>query len=543
MGLWFRFWDRRRFLDIFDLMFGSDRARGGARRGVTGVALCAEQVVKALLFAAGDVEGLSGFGFTEQGFHLAALGAFFEIGAAEIGSLLLDGSNVLAKDGGGAAGGSGFDESGDAVGGGTGLRTERDRFPAPAFSRMRGLQRGAQPMQCGGGCIERGAALFLFEGAQMKQAREAIVGGHWLDLGRERGEAAERDGEAHVLRGILREKGAKRGAGAEGAIEFGIGSGLVSADADQVFRARVGGHEPAQAGCLVEVRRLGYGGHEPADGIEYGDGRIPALGSERAGENHVAVEKRAHGIDQRILLVVAFHQHGVEGGDGAAMEFAGALDEAGKAGEDRRRVSLGGWRLAGGEADFARSHGKAGERVQHQENVPAARRKVFRDRGGGKGGAKAQKRRLIGGGDKDDGAREAFRAERVFKEIAHLAAALADQAYDGDICLGVAGHHADQRAFADTGAAEDADTLAAAHGEKRIDGADAGAERRLDRGAIERGANPGFERTRRKGLERRAAVNGLTQGIEDAPEKRIAGCDGGKDTERGDGVTIADAFA
>ena len=45
-----------------------------------------------------------------------------------------------------------------------------------------------------------------------------------------------------------------------------------------------------------------------------------ALGSKAAIEHDVAVEQRAGGVDQRIVFVVAFHQHGVEGGDGAGTE-------------------------------------------------------------------------------------------------------------------------------------------------------------------------------------------------------------------------------
>ncbi len=79
------------------------------------------------------------------------------------------------------------------------------------------------------------------------------------------------------------------------------------------------------------------------------------------------------------------------------------------------------------------------------------------------------------------GASQALGAEVVLEEAAHLAAALADQRDHDDVGRGAARHHAEQRALADAAAAEDADALAAAAGQQRVDGAHAGAERRRDR--------------------------------------------------------------
>jgi hypothetical protein len=55
------------------------------------------------------------------------------------------------------------------------------------------------------------------------------------------------------------------------------------------------------------------------------------------------------------------------------------------------------------------------------------------------------------------------------QKLAHLAAALAHQAHHRHIGLGVARHHADQRAFAHARPAEDAHPLAPAHGQQRVD--------------------------------------------------------------------------
>src|SRR5208337_3680985 len=91
--------------------------------------------------------------------------------------------------------------------------------------------------------------------------------------------------------------------------------------------------------------------------------------SQGAGKNNVAIQQRTDRIDERVLLIVALHEHRVKGGDGAGAKLPGPLDEAGEPGEDRGRIALGrGW-LSRGEADFASRHGEASERIENQENV------------------------------------------------------------------------------------------------------------------------------------------------------------------------------
>ena len=68
-------------------------------------------------------------------------------------------------------------------------------------------------------------------------------------------------------------------------------------------------------------------------------------------------------------------------------------------------------------------------------------------------------------------------AQDALDEFLHFATALADQADDDDVGLGVAGHHAQQHALAHAGAGEQADALAATNGQQRIDGAHADIQR------------------------------------------------------------------
>lgn len=59
---------------------------------------------------------------------------------------------------------------------------------------------------------------------------------------------------------------------------------------------------------------------------------------------------------------------------------------------------------------------------------------VLGDGGGDESGFEALDGGLVGGGDDDDGALHAVGAEAGFDEVAHLAAALADEADDVDVC-------------------------------------------------------------------------------------------------------------
>ena len=201
------------------------------------------------------------------------------------------------------------------------------------------------------------------------------------------------------------------------------------------------------------------GGHDAADAVEDRNRRVVALCGEAPIEHDVAVEQRASSVNQRIVFVVAFHEHGVEAGDGTGAEGTGALDQAGQQSEDRGRVAFGGGRLAGGESDFALRHGKAGKRIDNQQHVLAAGAEIFGDSGGRQTGANAKQRILVGGGDHDNRTAAARFAERIEK-LSDFASTLADQPEDGEVGAGVARHHADERALADSAAAKDADTLA-----------------------------------------------------------------------------------
>ena len=134
----------------------------------------------------------------------------------------------------------------------------------------------------------------------------------------------------------------------------------------------------------------------------------------------------------------------------------------------------------------------------------------------------AQQRRRIGRRGDDHAAAQAFLAQDVLDEFLHFAAALADQADDDDVRLRVAGHHAQQHRLADAGAGEQAQALAAAHGQQRIDRAHAGVQRAADRVAVHRVDGAAHHRFVAHVHQRAAAVQRMALRVDDAPQQAVA---------------------
>ena len=86
------------------------------------------------------------------------------------------------------------------------------------------------------------------------------------------------------------------------------------------------------------------------------------------------------------------------------------------------------------------------------------------DGGGPPGGMHTHQWRAVCRGGDHHGTLHALRAQGLLDKLTDLTPTLADHGNDHDLGIGVPGHHAQQRAFADTGAGEQADALATAHG-------------------------------------------------------------------------------
>ncbi|MNE14883.1 hypothetical protein D3C80_1077780 [compost metagenome] len=103
-------------------------------------------------------------------------------------------------------------------------------------------------------------------------------------------------------------------------------------------------------------------------------------------------------VGNRVLLVIAFGQYRVKRRNRATARFGitGPLHQLGQLGENRRRVALGGRRLADGQGDLALSLGKTRQRVHQQQDVLALVAKVFGDACAIHGRAQAHQRRIVG---------------------------------------------------------------------------------------------------------------------------------------------------
>ena len=194
--------------------------------------------------------------------------------------------------------------------------------------------------------------------------------------------------------------------------------------------------------------------------------RSPGSGSVRelAREHDVAVEDAARGVGDRLVQVVALDQHGVE-----------AVIEPRVPRCRRARAAAAAWRTRSADSPWwpaARrsaspiSRCAIAKRVTESISSSTSLALVAEVLGDRSSPCTAPFTRTSAGSSEGatttTRARQPLGAEVVLDELAHLAAALADQADHDHVGLGVAGHHAEQRALADAGAGEQADALAAA---------------------------------------------------------------------------------
>ena len=84
-------------------------------------------------------------------------------------------------------------------------------------------------------------------------------------------------------------------------------------------------------------------------------------------------------VGDRILLIVAFGQHGVERRNrtSAALAISGALHELGEPRKHGGRIALGGRRLTDRKADLTLRLGKARQRIHQQQHLAALLAKIF----------------------------------------------------------------------------------------------------------------------------------------------------------------------
>ena len=205
-----------------------------------------------------------------------------------------------------------------------------------------------------------------------------------------------------------------------------------------------------------------------------------------------------------------------------------AVVPSGRRGEDGGGIALGRRRFARRQTDLALRHGEAGDRVHQAQDLEILIAEVFRQSQGHVGRLAPFQRRLVGGGHHHHSAAQALLAQRLFHELAHLAATFADQADDHDVAAGFLGQHGQQHRLAHAGAGEDAQPLAPAGGGEDVHGPHAEIQ-------------PFAHATARVGRRRRGAqgigggaegqgalaVDGLSEGVDDAAQPACCGANGG----------------
>ena len=236
----------------------------------------------------------------------------------------------------------------------------------------------------------------------------------------------------------------------------------------------------------------------------------------------MAVEDRARRVGDRLVHVVALDEHGVEAGDRAPLGGAGALEQARQRREHRRRVAARRRRLADREPDLAAGHREAGDRVDHQQHVPAGVAERLGDRGRDERGLDPDEGRLVGGRDDDDRAAEP-EPEVALDELAHLAAALADEADHVDVGRRGARDHPEQRRLADARSRRRCRAAGRARRGRacRARGRRAAAASSI---RVRRSESGGSAAAGRRTVERsgRPAVDRAAEAVEDAAEQLLA---------------------
>ncbi len=133
--------------------------------------------------------------------------------------------------------------------------------------------------------------------------------------------------------GILAEKFEDLRPNTDALVQLLIRALHVRPQLDQVGRLLI--HRQGFANAL---RGLGFlfGDHsigEAAYRVEYIDGRIVSGGRQVARQNQMPIQDAASRVANRLIEIVAFHQHGEEARDRSFVEIARALENLGQQGE------------------------------------------------------------------------------------------------------------------------------------------------------------------------------------------------------------------
>ena len=94
----------------------------------------------------------------------------------------------------------------------------------------------------------------------------------------------------------------------------------------------------------------------------------------------MSVEETAQGVGDGLVGIVGVEQHSEKAGDAADLGAAHAFDEPREHRKKARRITTDSRRLSRSEADLARGHRKASDRIHDKEDVLALVAEVFGDK-------------------------------------------------------------------------------------------------------------------------------------------------------------------
>ena len=177
---------------------------------------------------------------------------------------------------------------------------------------------------------------------------------------------------------------------------------------------------------------------------------VPHLG-QRTRQDDMSIQNGTGCIGNRILLIVALGEHGVESGDRThpMQTITTALHQRGQLGKARWRIALGGRWLTDGQRDLTLRHGIARERIHQQQYMLALVPKMLSHRSGIRRPLHTQQRRGVGRRSNHHSTPPILSTQNIFNEFFDLAAPLPNQPHHDHISLGIARHHAQQHTLTD----------------------------------------------------------------------------------------------
>ena len=178
----------------------------------------------------------------------------------------------------------------------------------------------------------------------------------------------------------------------DGFIEHRIAAFGIGADADEIAVAL----EARQQ--LLEVTHFGVvlfryqRRHRTADRRFNVDSGVVSGLRQTSRQHNVTIKDGSRRVGNRVLLIVAFGQYRIKGGDGTAAvdPVTCAFNQRRKFGEDRRRIAFGGRWFTDRQRDFTLGHGITGQGIHDQQHVLTAIAEILGDTGGISGTLHAQ---------------------------------------------------------------------------------------------------------------------------------------------------------